>query len=62
MILRIATRVAIVSRCAPGIDQRGLHVTNLAALREASATWLATGALCLSDGFAWGRSATSTVP
>src|ERR1700674_4196101 len=26
VILRIATRVAIVSRCAPGIDSRGLHV------------------------------------
>ena len=35
MILRIAAKVAIVSRCAPGIDARGLHVTNLAALRDA---------------------------
>ena len=35
MILRIAAKVAIVSRCAPGIDARGLHKTNLAALRDA---------------------------
>src|SRR5580658_8784476 len=27
LILRIATQVAIVTRCAPGIDARGLHVT-----------------------------------
>ena len=35
VILRLAARVAVVSRCAPGIDARGLHVTNLAALRDA---------------------------
>jgi len=33
VILALATKVAIVSRCAPGIDDRGLHKTNLAALR-----------------------------
>ncbi|HWF72317.1 MAG TPA: hypothetical protein VG186_03170, partial [Solirubrobacteraceae bacterium] len=27
IILRIAARAAIVTRCAPGIDARGLHVT-----------------------------------
>ncbi|MBV9049446.1 MAG: hypothetical protein JOY58_14315, partial [Solirubrobacterales bacterium] len=27
LILRVARKVAIVSRCAPGIDSRGLHVT-----------------------------------
>ena len=37
VILRIAAKVAIVSRCAPGIDARGLHKTNLAALRDALA-------------------------
>ena len=31
-VLRIATRVAVTSRCVRGIDERGLHVTNLAAL------------------------------
>jgi ribonuclease HII len=35
VILRLAAKVAVVSRCAPGIDARGLHVTNLAALRDA---------------------------
>jgi ribonuclease HII len=34
LILRTAAHVAVVSRCAPGIDRRGLHRTNLAALRE----------------------------
>jgi ribonuclease HII len=52
-VLRTATRVAIVSRCARGIDSRGLHRTNLAALREALLK-VAQGrddVLCLSDGF-----------
>ena len=44
-------RVAIVSRCAPGIDARGLHVTNLAALRDALARVACPGCVCLSDGF-----------
>src|SRR6202046_5212512 len=35
LILRHAAKVAVVTRCAPGIDARGLHVTNLAALRDA---------------------------
>jgi ribonuclease HII len=52
VILRIAARVAIVSRCAPGIDERGLHVTNLAALRDALARVARDGCICLSDGFA----------
>jgi ribonuclease HII len=51
LILRIATRVTVVSRCAPGIDRRGLHVTNLAALREALLAVACEGCLCLSDGF-----------
>lgn len=52
VILRIAAKVAIVSRCAPGIDERGLHVTNLAALRDALARVAPEGCICLSDGFA----------
>ncbi len=52
VILRIAAKVAIVSRCAPGIDERGLHVTNLAALRDALAKVAPDGCICLSDGFA----------
>jgi ribonuclease HII len=53
VVLRIATRVAVVSRSAGGIDRRGLHRTNLAALREALLK-VAVGrdeVLCLSDGF-----------
>ncbi len=51
VILRIAAKVAIVSRCAPGIDSRGLHVTNLAALRDALGRVACPGSVCLSDGF-----------
>jgi len=52
VIMRVAARVSIVSRCAPGIDSRGLHVTNLAALREALMAVGRDGCICLSDGFA----------
>lgn len=51
VILRVATRVAVISRCAPGIDRRGLHVTNLAALHDALARVARDGCICLSDGF-----------
>ena len=51
VILRLATDVAVVSRCAPGIDRRGLHKTNLAALRDALARVAREGSICLSDGF-----------
>jgi ribonuclease HII len=51
VILRIAARVAVISRCAPGIDRRGLHVTNLAALRDALARVARDGCVCLTDGF-----------
>jgi ribonuclease HII len=51
VILRIAAKVSIISRCAPGIDERGLHVTNLAALRDALARVALDGCICLSDGF-----------
>jgi ribonuclease HII len=51
LILRLAAKVAIVSRCAPGIDARGLHRTNLAALRDALARVACEGCICLSDGF-----------
>jgi ribonuclease HII len=55
VILRVAAKVAIVSRCASGIDERGLHVTNLAALREALGKVACEGAICLSDGFKLGE-------
>jgi ribonuclease HII len=51
VILRHAARVAVVTRCAPGIDARGLHVTNLAALRDALKLVACEGCVCLSDGF-----------
>jgi ribonuclease HII len=51
LVLRCAAKVAIVSRCARGIDARGLHVTNLAALRDALLAVACPGCVCLSDGF-----------
>ncbi|HUE27615.1 MAG TPA: ribonuclease HII [Solirubrobacteraceae bacterium] len=51
VILRTAAKVVIVSRCAPGIDDRGLHVTNLAALHDALKRVACPGCICLSDGF-----------
>ena len=51
IIMRVATKVAVVSRCARGIDDRGLHVTNLAALRDALRQVARPGCICLSDGF-----------
>jgi ribonuclease HII len=52
-VLRAATRVSVVVRCVRGIDDRGLHVTNLEALASAL-EGLAPGedATCLVDGFA----------
>jgi ribonuclease HII len=50
-VLRIATRVAVTSRCVRGIDERGLHKTNLAALSDVLRRVGCTGCLCLSDGF-----------
>ncbi len=41
----------MITRCAPGIDARGLHVTNLAALRDALSLVARDGCVCLSDGF-----------
>jgi ribonuclease HII len=54
LVLRCATRVAVISRCVRGIDERGLHNTNLAALRDAlrNVTAGVPGeVLCLVDGF-----------
>ena len=54
-VLRVAARVHVVSRCAGGIDQRGLHRTNLAALRDALRGVAVPGCICLSDGFSLGK-------
>ena len=54
LVLRSAARVAVVSRCVRGIDERGLHKTNLAALRDAlsAVTSGVPGEVaCLLDGF-----------
>ena len=51
LVMKAAVRVAITSRCVRGIDDRGLHVTNVAALRDCLAKVALPGCLCLSDGF-----------
>jgi ribonuclease HII len=55
IVLRVASRVSVVSRCVRGIDTRGLHNTNLAALREAlqrACAGVDGEVLCIVDGFA----------
>jgi len=54
LVLRSAARIVVVSRCVRGIDARGLHKTNLAALRDAMrgvTRGIAGEVLCLVDGF-----------
>jgi ribonuclease HII len=51
LVLRAAARSTIVTRCVRGIDCRGLHVTNLEALRSALLSVACDGCLCLVDGF-----------
>jgi len=51
IVLRCATSVAVISRCVRGIDARGLHNTNLAALSAALSRVAVPGTICLSDGF-----------
>jgi ribonuclease HII len=51
-VIKAAAKAVIVSRCPRGIDSRGLHVTNLDALRSALLGVACDGALCLVDGFA----------
>jgi ribonuclease HII len=51
LVLQAAARVTVTSRCARGIDEHGLHVTNLAALRDCLARVACADALCLVDGF-----------
>lgn len=52
VVLRTSARIAVISRCVRGIDGRGLHKTNLAALRDALARVARPGCICLVDGFA----------
>lgn len=51
LVMRAAARVAVVSRCVRGIDERGLHVTNLDALRTALLRVAHPEGICLIDGF-----------
>jgi ribonuclease HII len=51
-VLRAATRVSVVVRCARGIDARGLHVTNIEALSCALERLVPSAdTTCLVDGF-----------
>lgn len=55
LVLESAARVTVVSRCVTGIDARGLHNTNLAALRDAMlgvTSGVCGEVACLIDGFA----------
>jgi ribonuclease HII len=51
LVLRAAADTVIVSRCVRGIDERGLHNTNLEALRTALRSVAREGTVCLVDGF-----------
>jgi ribonuclease HII len=51
LVLRAAAKSAIVVRCPRGIDSRGLHRTNLEALRTALRQVACEDAICLVDGF-----------
>jgi len=54
LVLRSAARVVVVSRSVRAIDERGLHKTNLAALRDALRAVtrdVHRDVICLSDGF-----------
>jgi ribonuclease HII len=51
LVLRAAARSVIVSRCVRGIDSRGLHNTNLEALRTALLGVARPEGICLVDGF-----------
>ena len=53
-VIACAERVVVTARCAPGIDARGLHVTNLQALADCLGKVAVPGAKCLSDGFKLG--------
>lgn len=50
-MLRAAAKSCVVTRCVRGIDSRGLHVTNLAALKQSLQSVACPEAICLVDGF-----------
>lgn len=51
LVMRAAAKAVVVTRCVRGIDSRGLHKTNLAALRAALMRVATPEAICLVDGF-----------
>ena len=55
IVMRTALKVSVVSRCPRRIDTRGLHRTNLDALRESLMRVARPGVMCLSDGFPLGK-------
>jgi ribonuclease HII len=55
LVLRAAQKAVVVTRCPRGIDNRGLHVTNLEALRTALQRVARPGTICLVDGFRLGN-------
>src|SRR3954453_23910538 len=54
LVLRAAAKASIVVRCVRGIDSRGLHRTNLEALRTALKCVARDEAICLVDAFRLG--------
>jgi ribonuclease HII len=51
LVMRACARTAVVSRSVRAIDSRGLHVSNLDALRAALRRVAVPGTICLVDGF-----------
>ena len=51
LVMRAAARTAVVTRCVRGIDERGLHDTNLEALGAALRCVAPPETVCLVDGF-----------
>lgn len=51
LVMRACARTAVVSRSVRAIDSRGLHVSNLDALRAALRRVAVPGTTCLVDGF-----------
>jgi ribonuclease HII len=54
LVLRAAKKSVVVVRCVRGIDSRGLHKTNLEALRSGLRGVAHEDAICLVDGFRLG--------
>ena len=51
LVMRACARTAVVSRSVRAIDSRGLHVSNLDALRASLRRVAVPGTICLVDGF-----------